>query len=235
MKKIDSTNRYLKDHSELWNENFNTVYTFNQTEGKGQHNREWISEAGKDLAFSIIFSPEKRLLKNSLVAFYTGIAVYAALLNYLDDNLKVKWPNDIYYNDAKLGGILCEKVIANNSEKIIIGIGININSYKDKAKSGFNSISMQQITGITYNPEFILNDLLKEIRIILNKILFPIEEEVLLRWKSISASIGKSILFEINNHPRSGIFKSLNHDLSFEIFDLETQETINYKKNIIFN
>ena len=89
--------------------------------------------------------------KTSLI---TGYAVYKVLDDILkSDNLKFKWPNDIYYEDRKICGILCEKV----RNHIIIGIGININNsdfgiFRDKA------VSLFEITGIKEDVDSIIKE-----------------------------------------------------------------------------
>jgi len=127
LKKIDSTNNYLKLTS--FEDNI-IIYTFNQTKGRGRRDREWLDFKNKNLAISF-------LIKSNLNPFWLICTASLALIDILISlNIKncwIKWPNDIYINDKKLSGILAETVRSQEKiEKIIIGIGININNdFKD--------------------------------------------------------------------------------------------------------
>lgn len=110
------------------------VLTHAQTAGKGAGNTVWLSEPGKNLTGTLIRCPE-RLEPNLLVALNKRIsmALFFALQNLLPEPefLKVKWPNDLYFRDEKLGGILITtKWQGQGLKAIFIGIGLNVNQLK---------------------------------------------------------------------------------------------------------
>ena len=104
------------------------VITDNQTAGKGQRGNTWIAEPGLNLTFSLILKPKFLAASEQ---FNLNIAISLGIHKTLSiggDGFKVKWPNDIYHRNKKLGGILIQNTIKNNSiEDSIIGIGMNIN------------------------------------------------------------------------------------------------------------
>lgn len=109
---------------------FFTVYALSQKNGKGQKGNSWYSEDGKNCLTSILIYPT--VLPHE--QFYLSKVVSLGIIDYLKtiiadhENISVKWPNDIYYKDKKLGGILIENTII--GDKIlysIIGIGLNLN------------------------------------------------------------------------------------------------------------
>ena len=100
-----------------------------QTNGKGQYGRKWEARRGENITMTVIMSPKSLNIKH---AFYLNILVSLAIINTLekeiDEELKVKWPNDIYYQNKKLCGILIKnKVLQNHIKQSILGMGINLN------------------------------------------------------------------------------------------------------------
>ncbi|MCX7955168.1 MAG: biotin--[acetyl-CoA-carboxylase] ligase [Bacteroidales bacterium] len=143
---------------------FTVVNLLNQTKGKGRGTNKWFSELGKSLTFSIIVYP--RFL-NSQLSFYisklTSIAVVEALQNF-SHKIKIKWPNDIYFNNKKLGGILIENCFENDKITYsIVGIGINVNQTNFPSELP-NPISLLQITGDNSQLINLENTLYKIIR-----------------------------------------------------------------------
>lgn len=106
------------------------VITYHQTQGRGQRGNAWEAEAGANLTFSLILKPSFLPVHQQ---FYLNIAVTLAIIDALytflpDDKLKIKWSNDIYYTNAKLGGILIENTLeGENIKNAIVGMGLNIN------------------------------------------------------------------------------------------------------------
>ena len=130
LEKTDSTNAYLqRKQSETDIRNW-VVSADEQTAGKGMGNNGWESEAGQNLTFSLAvdmgFLPAER-------QFLLSEAVPLGIIEVLDDiltaeKLSIKWPNDIFYENHKLAGILINSTIkANMMDVSIIGIGLNVN------------------------------------------------------------------------------------------------------------
>ena len=120
---IDSTNTYLKEnYKDL--DNFTFVDTSFQTNGRGRNNRTWKSEKGENLLFSLLIKDEILISEFKSLSIVSALSVIKAI-NIND--LSIKWPNDVYYKDKKLAGILLEGISTNKIECLIIGIGININ------------------------------------------------------------------------------------------------------------
>jgi len=130
------------------------IWTKNQTNGKGQYNRQWISTSGLNLTFSIITFP------NSLLAtqmFYLNIVVsmgvVALIQNYYDD-VFIKWPNDIYCKHnlqlKKISGLLIKNgIVQQYIKSSIMGIGCNVNE-TEFSKNLENAISLKKITNIHF-------------------------------------------------------------------------------------
>ena len=127
-----------------------------QTGGRGQQGNHWESERGKNLTFSFFFHPTFLLATNQFVLSQAiAVAIQRTLSEYTD-GITVKWPNDIYWNDRKICGILIEcNLMGNNIKDCILGIGINVNQTEFKSDAP-NPVSLAQILGITFNRQTIL-------------------------------------------------------------------------------
>ena len=170
LEEIDSTNNYLKQNSHLWNKTYFIAYTTNQTKGRGTHNRKWLSEKNKDLAFSFIYTsalPKSELPQINLLV---GTGIFNALIKFLPhpQKLEIKHPNDILYDHKKLCGILCEYIhTSKKHEVIIIGIGTNVNSTLFPKEIEQTATSLKLITDREHDITVILKQIMYELRLIL--------------------------------------------------------------------
>ncbi|MDB5029415.1 MAG: biotin--acetyl-CoA-carboxylase ligase [Mucilaginibacter sp.] len=117
-----------------------------QFAGRGQQNNQWHSEPGKNLTFSLLLKPSFLAIANQFdLTRAISLGVFEALYPLLGNGLKIKWPNDIYYGDKKLGGMLIENILQGGQIKnAIIGIGLNINQEVFPDGTG-NATSVKQI------------------------------------------------------------------------------------------
>lgn len=105
------------------------VLTDHQTDGRGQIGSRWISDAGKNLTFSVILSPRflparDQFLLNQAVA----LSVLDGLPPLLSCSPGIKWPNDIYIGNRKVGGILIQNSLSGDRiQHSVVGIGLNVN------------------------------------------------------------------------------------------------------------
>lgn len=99
--------------------------TSEQTHGKGQYDRKWISQKDTSIILSIrhIFPNNTSLSGLSLVV---GLALVDVLEQYGISDLKLKWPNDVYFEDRKLAGILIENSRQGDYQSVIVGLGVNV-------------------------------------------------------------------------------------------------------------
>lgn len=157
LEEAKSTNTYLLEHASSLPDR-TVVYTWRQTAGRGQKGNSWESEPGMNLAFSLMLkNPPVEVRKQ----FYISEAVSVAIAQFLEqftDGIAIKWPNDIYFRDLKICGILIEnsldgKQIAHS----VIGVGININQTQFVSDAP-NPVSLKQITGDDYDLDQLLHD-----------------------------------------------------------------------------
>ena len=172
-----STNTWLMEHCrEEGYPNLFTVYTFRQTAGRGQAGNAWESEPGKNLSFSTLFhisTIEQAARLNLLVP----LAVCNVLnkvkgqaprgLSKVEGDFSIKWPNDIYWGDKKVAGLLNENVIIGSRiAYAVAGIGVNVNQ-EVFLSSAPNPVSLKQITGRTYELEPLIERIVDEMEALL--------------------------------------------------------------------
>ena len=160
IKQTYSTSTLLR---ELYSEQLPHLYTIRtdfQTAGRGQAGNTWESEEGKNLLFSALLRYDNiRATEQWRLSMLVPLALWDVLAKYLPaDRLTIKWPNDIYYDNQKLVGILIENALAGQYiGHSIAGIGLNINQVQWISNAP-NPISMKQITGQEYEPEALMNE-----------------------------------------------------------------------------
>ena len=130
-----------------------------QTSGRGQRGNSWESDSCKNLLFSIVIFPEfLEARRQFLISQIISFAIKEELDTYTTD-ISIKWPNDIYWKEKKICGMLIENdLMGRNISQSIAGIGININQ-ETFHSSAPNPVSLRQITG----KEFDLFEILKNI------------------------------------------------------------------------
>ncbi len=119
---VDSTNEFAKKNQDCPHPN--VVYAIiarDQTKGKGRFGKNWESKKDASILMTLTFNDQKVTLPHQ----FTQILAYSAcqFFQEIGLNLEMKWPNDLFYNGKKIGGILLEKHL----DRYILGIGINCN------------------------------------------------------------------------------------------------------------
>ncbi len=160
--KINSTNTYLLEqltaHDSQLTAHGSFVYTFEQTAGRGQVGNSWESEAGKNLLFSRLIRPNLGATEAFRITQWVSIVIHEALSTYfsIDNRLSIKWPNDIYYGDKKLCGILIESGLKGKQiDYAIAGVGINVNQTVFHSGAP-NPISLINIIGQEIDLEMLM-------------------------------------------------------------------------------
>lgn len=165
VEETNSTNNYLQalcDERKV--EEFTTVVADFQTSGRGQRGNSWESEPGENLLFSFVVFPEfLEARRQFLLSQIVSLAIKEELDNYVAD-ISIKWPNDIYWREKKICGMLIENdLMGRNISQSIAGIGININQ-KAFYSPAPNPVSLRQITGKQYDILEILENVMVRVQ-----------------------------------------------------------------------
>ncbi|WP_373057001.1 biotin--[acetyl-CoA-carboxylase] ligase [Zunongwangia sp. H14] len=184
-----------------------------QTNGKGQRGAGWVSNAGENLTFSVLYpktgvTAEKQFLLSASVA----LAILDTLEDYQVPKLRVKWPNDIMAANVKICGILIENILKKDAiAASIIGIGLNVNQefFPNLPQAG----SLRQVTGKIYEPDRLLEKLLDALSSRLEKISHRTGREILKEYESKLFRKEVASTFQLPNGSRlTGIIRGVTSE-----------------------
>lgn len=222
LESVKSTNDEIKSLSQNKKTSI-ALFSEEQTNGKGRSSNKWFSQKG-DLTCSFFLSENFNLSDLGKINIMISVCILDALKEIFKNlEVKIKWPNDLYIGEKKLGGILLEtKVSSGNIINLIIGVGINlisspnINKYKTtKITNYVSEINSKEL--FLHLSKYIANYFTN-----FNKIDFLYYKK---RWINYSKDIGKKVIIRKNEKIFNGKFKYINDN--GELF-LETE-----KKNIL--
>lgn len=164
---VNSTNSFLAGYRPLQPTDITLVTAEYQTAGRGQTGNSWESERSQNLLFSLLLHPNSLPAAQMFVLSEAiALSIRDALITFLDDKssdnrpstpeVTVKWPNDIYVGDCKIGGILIENTLRGQYiDRCIIGCGVNINQATFHSDAP-NPISLRQLLGHDVERRFVL-------------------------------------------------------------------------------
>lgn len=139
---LPSTNTYAKELLNSANDHGTVIWALEQTHGHGRLGRAWLSDS-TSLTFSLIWR-FPNYDKTALIPLAVGLGIVQAL-QIFSDELRVKWPNDVWAKGGKVAGILCESCRNEQGIWVIVGIGINVNQSAINASLG--AVSLEELTG----------------------------------------------------------------------------------------
>jgi BirA family biotin operon repressor/biotin-[acetyl-CoA-carboxylase] ligase len=201
---IDSTNEFLKTtyHQDYQN---HICLSEHQSGGNARLNRSWDSPFGQNLYLSIKYHFKKDISAISGLSLVSGLSIIRTLSHLnISDKFKIKWPNDIYYEDKKISGILTEVIGESYGGcTAIIGIGLNVNMMKLSNENSNNTsswTSLKKISGIDFDRNKICASLINTIIKDIEKFNIMGLEHFLNEWNEHDYLAGKKIT--VTNHEK---------------------------------
>lgn len=185
LKEVSSTNSRLRELlSERRLPEGSIVMAEAQTAGRGQAGNSWESEASKNLTFSIVIYPEVIEANEQFLISQTAALAVKEMLSDYTDNITVKWPNDVYWKDRKISGMLIENDLAGRTIYCsICGIGININQAEFLSDAP-NPVSLTQITSEVYDLQELLGRFRERFYSLYLRLLQDRKEEIRREYKA---------------------------------------------------
>ncbi len=187
---VDSTNLYLKRKDNTYKNTL--VVAKNQTAGKGRHGKNFYSDEN-GIYISFLLNKSIPVSKVYLLTTTAAVSVAETLNESFGIDAKIKWVNDVYCNNKKLCGILCEGVLNNEGyyEKSIIGIGINIFKSSFPADISDIAISLEDVVeSVKIDRNLIISSVVNRFYNLINDYS---EIDLVERYKSLSFMFGKTI------------------------------------------
>lgn len=200
---VGSTNDVAKEYSQTAVGNF-VVQADAQTDGRGRRGRKWISLKG-NLFFSVGLKFE---LKNlGMLVLISSMSLLQTIKDIkADADVKLKWPNDVLLNNAKVSGMLLEK---GDGEYMIVGIGVNIKQNPDSTQMLYKTTSLK-ISGISTDKDEFLNMFLQRFSENLSLWQKNGSDFVRRKWLENAKGLHEEIVIRQENSEYKGIFTNID-------------------------
>ncbi|MGQ4005404.1 biotin--[acetyl-CoA-carboxylase] ligase [Francisellaceae bacterium CB300] len=213
---IGSTNDYLLEKDFI--NKYHLCYVDAQTKGRGRRLSNWVSKVDSNIYSTTGFRCDFNIEQAPLVSIKTAVGVLEGIKEFIpynfQQNLKIKLPNDIYFNGQKLAGILIEtKNIKPNSFDIVIGVGVNVNALELGESIERDWTSLTIINGQEVDFSAVLVSMITS----LIKAFEYTQNQVLEKFTKYDYILGKTISFNYGDKSYQGVAKGISNDLKLMI------------------
>ncbi len=203
--KVGSTNDEIKKYCTEKGK-YVVLRAIKQTSGRGRRGRSWCSIEG-NLFFSLAL--EMPLSKLGMLVVIASLSLHQVIKNLNSQaEVKLKWPNDVLLDGAKVSGMLLEK---GPLDYIIVGIGVNIAKHPDNAEMLYPTTSLQE-AGIHITAEEFMAQYLQKFE--QNMELLQAGKDDILRnqWLKCAKGVGEKIAVRQEEGEQSGIFRGIDEN-----------------------
>lgn len=212
---VDSTNNIAKQIAAKGCPEGTIVVAEEQQLGRGRLARGWFSPYGKGVWFSLILRPPFAPQDAPKCTLLAAVAVTRALRRTTGLECKIKWPNDILWQNKKLVGILTEMSAEMDAiNYVVIGMGINVNIHEGDFPPELKDIavSLAQAAGVEFSRVAVLQAVLEELEILYKEALDSGFAPVLDAWRSLSATLGQDVRVIGLKSEFEGVAKDIDED-----------------------
>lgn len=225
---IESTNVFLKTLAQQGFPEGTIVIADDQTDGLGRLGRKWFSKKYENLLFSILLRPQLTPNRIFFLTMIFALAGVDAIQQMTGLNAMIKWPNDIYIGEKKLGGILTEFAVKNGVvQHVVLGMGLNVNWNPSKEQDlMYTTSSLFDETHQKVAREELLSNLLKKMENyyhngIDNK---KNAERFFEKWNQKSVVLGKSVVIESGKGRVEGRAADIDQEGALTLITADGQE-----------
>lgn len=208
---VSSTNSFLLDKNSGYNTSGTVVLAEKQSAGRGRMERTWYSQREQNLTFSILLKGNKNFYKKiNLINFSTALAVAISIENLFQLKTELKWPNDILISSKKVAGILLESVSSGSKiERMVAGIGINVNQSVFQGKFNIEPTSIRNEINETVERERLLAEVLNNFEWLLHKTITD-GNFILNEWRERCKMIGERVTVSDGKDNQYGVFEDID-------------------------
>ncbi|MCP3870608.1 MAG: bifunctional biotin--[acetyl-CoA-carboxylase] ligase/biotin operon repressor BirA [Gammaproteobacteria bacterium] len=210
---IDSTNSYLMERVEKKSPSGHVCVAEQQTAGRGRRGRYWVSPFGNNIYLSLHWVFTLTLGELSGLSLAAGVAVVKSLESLGLDGIKLKWPNDVLWQNRKLAGLLLEvSGEQDGPSRVVLGLGLNSHMRQDHGMEIDQPwVDLSQIPGgkqISRNRlvAALLNELLDTMARFEAEGLNPL----IPGWESYDAYLGQPVVLQVGNRVIEGVHQGID-------------------------
>lgn len=210
---IDSTQNFAKKHVDQFDPKaFTVIKAEEQTQGRGRFERLWFSPKKKSLYITYSFRIEKIDHSIHPITLVLALSICEAVQK-LGLNLKIKWPNDLFYQGLKIGGILAETEFRQKGHQIFLGFGLNGNvSLEELKKQQLQATSLSEATQRTWDLDplstSIENTFKRDLAIFIQKGFHPFHK----LFEKVSFFTGKKLTLQIGEKKITGHYQGIDEE-----------------------
>jgi BirA family biotin operon repressor/biotin-[acetyl-CoA-carboxylase] ligase len=180
-----------------------------QIKGRGQLKDKWVSQKGKNILMSVLLKPTFLSLDQQFyLTIALGLAIVDALGHFIGNDLKIKWPNDVYVGANKIAGILTEASVSKKSiDHAVIGVGVNINQQE------FGTLKATSIlleTGLYKNKDHVMELIFLALENWYQKIKNRQYSEIILKYHALLYWRNERHTFGVQEKQMEGKIKGIN-------------------------
>jgi len=156
----DDAKNFLSEQSSLL-----SIHTSEQQiAGRGRNGKKWISPKGKNIYLSIGWLSNLKYSQLEGLSLAIGTILASSLGELTQNQVGIKWPNDLLIEKKKISGILIETIDLNNQVGVVIGIGINVHMSKEEGKEIDQQwISLDEVTESINNRNQVIGDVVNRV------------------------------------------------------------------------
>jgi len=210
---LDSTNVHARHLAEHGAPEGSVVIAEEQTAGRGRLGRNWLSNPGENLTFSLILRPLPSQSAPALLPLAVGVAIARAVESHVRLRLTCKWPNDLLLEGLKVAGILMETSLdSSGTPYIVVGIGLNVNQTFFPEEIRSRATSLKAWTRSEVDRERLLCNCLAELESIYDRSMTEGGEFVLREWHARSALLGHTVTVTAGNQETTGVVQGISQD-----------------------
>ena len=190
---VSSTNDTALELAQSGEPEGTLITTDQQSKGRGRSGRVWFDELGQSVLMSIVLRPDIPPTRLHELSFVASLSAAERLKIECGLDISLKWPNDIFIGNKKLGGILIETDIKPNPPIAVIGLGINVNQRAFPPEIADIATSIVLEYGFNPDADYLSQSLAKAILANYEVYLCNGFEEILPRWNKYMWGIGRQV------------------------------------------
>ncbi len=209
---VDSTNQYLLDRI-CTLQSGDACIAECQKAGRGRRGRQWISPFGINLYLSMFWRLKRSRLSTVGLSLVVGIVLAEALQCIGAEDVRVKWPNDLYLNDRKLAGILVELIeTKRDTTHLVMGAGINLAMYNTNVDFIHQKWINLQEAGISIDRNVLAATLLNNLRKSMKQFEHDGITPFVARWDSLDNFINRPVKLLMGEQQILGIARGIDRN-----------------------
>jgi BirA family biotin operon repressor/biotin-[acetyl-CoA-carboxylase] ligase len=221
--RVDSTNTLAATLAQSGDADGLVLIADEQSAGRGQYGRAWVSRPGSSLLLSVVLTPPPELRRPVVLTAWAAVSVAEAVLALTGVQARIKWPNDLLLRGKKVCGILIEQNSTPGGTTTVAGIGLNLTQTADEfAAAGLpEATSLGIVSGGLIDARTAAGVVIRKLDLEYDRLLAGERVAVEADWKWRVGLLGRQVVIE---HPGGETTAGRLRDMAFDGLEVEDAE-----------